>query len=139
MKICSNCKIEKEKFEFYKNKNFSDGFTKICKVCYKSYYDLNKQRERRLINHYKTDDKRKNLKCDLTIEWMKENITSKSCIYCGDTENIGCDRIDNLKGHSIDNVVPCCFICNTARSNNFTFREMFEIGATIRSIKERRN
>jgi len=27
------------------------------------------------------------------------------------------DRIDNLKGHSFDNVVPACIRCNYARRN----------------------
>src|SRR5271165_6791521 len=27
----------------------------------------------------------------------------------------GLDRIDNCKPHDTDNLVPCCFICNTAK------------------------
>jgi len=29
----------------------------------------------------------------------------------------GIDRIDNTKGYTIDNVVPCCIICNRAKLN----------------------
>lgn len=49
-------------------------------------------------------------------------------------KNIGCDRIDNNKGHSIDNVVPCCNICNTVRGNNFTVDEMKLLGSLIKKI-----
>jgi hypothetical protein len=66
---------------------------------------------------------------------MKENITSKSCIYCGDTEDLGCDRIDNSKGHTMNNIVPSCKICNYARHNHFTVDEMYILGASIRQIK----
>ena len=59
---------------------------------------------------------------------------SQPCIYCGSTKDIGLDRIDNKKGHSKDNVVPCCYICNTARNSNFSFEEMKILGKTIKEI-----
>jgi len=37
------------------------------------------------------------------------------------------------------NVVPCCYSCNCARNDNFSYEEMLEIGKTIRKIKDRRN
>lgn len=51
---------------------------------------------------------------------------------------IGCDRIDNSKGHTYDNVVPCCYVCNCARNNNFSFDEMKILGKTIKKIMEDR-
>ena len=69
-------------------------------------------------------------------EWCltKENVKSLSkqcCFYCGcfpkqvfkyKTNSIrgeyiynGIDRIDNSRGYTIDNVVPCCGICNTMK------------------------
>lgn len=30
----------------------------------------------------------------------------------------GLDRIDNTRGHDVDNVVPCCFDCNQLKSNS---------------------
>ena len=49
------------------------------------------------------------------------------------------DRIDNNKGHEINNVVPCCYECNVARGNNFSFEEMKLLGKTIKLIKLKRN
>jgi hypothetical protein len=69
---------------------------------------------------------------------MVENIFKKRCIYCGDDKRVGCDRIDNNRPHTKDNVVPCCIECNMARNNNFTFDEMKIIGETIRKVKEKR-
>jgi len=38
------------------------------------------------------------------------------CTYCGKVATLedtnGLDRLDNTKGHSLGNVVPCCSICN---------------------------
>jgi hypothetical protein len=51
---------------------------------------------------------------------------------------IGCDRLDNDKGHTKDNVVPCCVSCNTVRGNNFTYEEMLVIGKTLKEIKANR-
>ena len=37
----------------------------------------------------------------------------KDCHYCGEKiDEIGIDRIDNSKGYSIENCVPCCIDCN---------------------------
>ena len=35
------------------------------------------------------------------------------CSYCGNKMmSIGLDRVDNKKGYTIENVVPCCGLCN---------------------------
>lgn len=105
----------------------------------------NKESERRskaskMISSYKCSDKKNKFEqvCDIDVDWMLENIVNKPCIYCGDTHRIGCDRIDNDKGHTKDNVVPCCYDCNCARNNNFTYEEMLILGKTIKQIKENR-
>lgn len=119
----------KNKEYYLKNKNI---------IYQRTNQYLMKNKEQRFLTNYKYSDKKKSLICNLTIEWIKENITSKSCTYCGDTENISCDRIDNSKGHTKDNCVPCCYTCNKTRMNNYSFEEMKEIGLVIKRIKERR-
>lgn len=53
-------------------------------------------------------------KGDLTAQWIIENIFSKPCVHCGieGWKIIGCNRIDNSKPHTKDNVEPCCKDCN---------------------------
>lgn len=93
----------------------------------------------KMISQYKAKDRLNGCAlCDITIDWMVENILSKPCHYCGDTRRVGCDRIDNKKGHTMDNVVPCCIECNTARNNYFTYDEMRRLGKTIAEIKKAR-
>lgn len=94
----------------------------------------------KMISSYKFKDKKLGFEpTNIDITWFIENIMMKPCVYCGDTEKIGADRIDNDKPHSIDNIVPCCYDCNCARNNNFSYEEMIEIGKTIAKVKAKRN
>lgn len=59
-----------------------------------------------------------------------KTLVDKNCYYCGSApSNVardktcngeytynGLDRIENDKGYQLDNVVPCCAKCNTAKS-----------------------
>lgn len=93
----------------------------------------------KMISSYRNKDVKNGTETtDIDVDWMIENILTKPCVYCGDTHRIGCDRIDNNKGHTKDNVVPCCIECNTARNNNFTYEEMKKIGRVIAEIKKDR-
>lgn len=81
------------------------------------YYYTKEGRAYFLINAHKQEDKKYYRgDCDLTVPWFIENIFTK-CIYCGETDwkKLGCDRIDNSKAHTIENVVPCCLDCNNKR------------------------
>jgi len=79
-----------------------------------------------LYRRYRNDAKNKNRTFTLTHTQVKE-ITSSRCIYCGMEPQAvtkykeayngqytynGIDRVDNTKGYTIDNVVPCCALCN---------------------------
>lgn len=101
------------------------------------------KRANKLAYHYHWHDiNTYNFNCDndLDEEWITDNILSKECIYCGETDwrKLGCDRIDNDKPHTKDNVVCACARCNKLRSNKFTVDEMKEIGAVIRRIENRK-
>lgn len=65
-------------------------------------------------------------------EWGLEptqflNLTTQDCAYCGDApgkkvrnsqlEYNGIDRIDNEKGYTLDNSVPCCSACNKMKGS----------------------
>lgn len=102
--------------------------------------DIKERRKKasKMLSSYRTKDKKNSVSiCDYTIDDMLE-VMSKPCVYCGDTSRIGLDRIDNSKGHTKDNTVPCCYECNCARNNNFTYDEMLQIGKVIRDIKLKR-
>lgn len=87
----------------------------------------------KMISAYKCKDKKRGFQlCDFTIEWLIENIFKKPCSYCGSTENIGADRLDNKQGHIMNNVVPCCFGCNIIKGDRFDANQMRKIGQFIK-------
>ena len=83
-----------------------------------------------LVGKYKKSAKERGLDFLLNIEQIRI-LTSSNCYYCGcvpkkeiktrgNNGNYfynGIDRIDSSKGYSIENVVPCCYKCNVAKSN----------------------
>lgn len=55
----------------------------------------------KMISSYKVKDYKNGVDiCDIDIDWMIENILKQKCTYCGDDKQVGCDRIDNNKGHT---------------------------------------
>jgi len=70
---------------------------------------------------------KRNLTFSLTKQQFRK-LTKQNCTYCGKSpSNVnkgeyygyyvysGLDRIDNEKGYTLDNVVPCCKVCNWMR------------------------
>jgi len=85
----------------------------------------------RIIKQYRNGAKNRGYEFKLSNEDVK-SLIKQNCYYCGDEPSIhdgeirhnhtsedfkrnGIDRIDNKKGYTIDNVVPCCSTCNKAK------------------------
>ena len=66
-------------------------------------------------------------------------LLSLPCHYCGfelSKTGVGLDRKDNSLGYLITNVVPCCWECNTAKFNFWSYDEMIKyIGPAIRAAR----
>lgn len=69
-----------------------------------------------LLTSYQAMDRKRGFGDDVDFDarWMVDNIFTKSCVHCGETDwrKLGCNRLDNTKGHTKDNVEPCCWECN---------------------------
>jgi hypothetical protein len=77
----------------------------------------------------------------LTLEEFVQVIeTTAACHYCAEPlvwppafgaskwrSNL--DRKDNDQGYTAENVVGCCFSCNTTKSNKLRYEEMLLVGA----------
>lgn len=60
----------------------------------------------------------------LSLTKLKE-ILDDLCLYCKCRyRTMTVDRIDNRLGHSSDNCVPACHICNWIKGDRFTTAEM---------------
>ena len=106
------------------------------------YWNNIETRAKQMCSTYKSLDKKKGFDISNNIEHEKMlELWKYGCIYCGESDwhKLGCDRIDNSKPHSTDNIVCSCKDCNWIRNANFSFEEMLMLGKTIRIIKEKRS
>ena len=130
-KICKKCGRELPLSNFHKHPAMSDGRINVCKDCVSKYKKDNNNTKRKteymrryrktpmgraneLLRRYiKMDEIKNRGKGDLTTKWIVENIFSKPCAHCGKIgwDVIGCNRLDNSKPHTKDNVEPCCWDC----------------------------
>lgn len=85
----------------------------------KQYRSTQVGKANHLLGDYRRSDKNANRgECTLTADWIVNNIFNSKCVFCGesDWEKLGCDRIDNSKPHTVDNVQCCCGKCNVQRN-----------------------
>lgn len=104
--------------------------------------------QRQVFLYYKKGAISRNLEWSLSEDTVIELINSR-CYYCNSIPNNvvkvyrsdgnieiklgGIDRVDNSKGYTKENVVPCCKICNTAKMQ----MTLPEFKNWIKSIYER--
>lgn len=114
-----------------KEKNIINGHNKSrtrTREKRKEYNSTPKGRALYLVCGYRASDIKHNRgECTLNADWIINNIFNSQCIYCGETDwkKLGCDRIDNTKAHTEDNVVPCCKHCNDLRQKQ-PFEEFYK-------------
>lgn len=132
---CNNAKLNRNLEEFYQY--VQNLQINIIKVIIDNKYNLNDLNKYQLITlkriFYRYNDG------DLNLNNFY-NLIKKECYYCGvkclNKTNLagkdkngtliynGLDRIDNNFPHNLNNVVPCCKYCNTAK-NNLTLQEFY--------------
>ncbi len=96
-----------------------------------------------LHNQYKQNAKMRGYDFLLKKEEFR-TLTKQNCFYCGKTPSQimkhkrfngeciynGVDRMDNTKGYSLENSVPCCKFCNLTK-NNTSFGEFIKWIRTV--------
>lgn len=143
-KVCTKCGESKPATPEYFGRLYAGRDDRLKNSCIKcvAVYGLswyNKRRGHQLTRAYKHFDKQRGLEFNLDEEWFNEHIGPAPCYYCGLKDpKMGLDRLDNALGHTKENCVPCCTICNRVRLDVFSPEEMKEIGAVIRKIKQSR-
>ena len=131
--------IEAEKFNLQSNVDCRGQIINMCRVCSRkdsecnfkglrclSCYDLYRKtqdnrnpREKENIKllEYKSSSKKRRKAWELTDTQAKELFRSP-CHYCKQEIQInGIDRIDSMRGYTIDNVVSCCSCCNYMKTD----------------------
>ena len=160
-KRCSRCGEIKPLNGFKKNKDGKYGRYSICKECDKAYntdyYANNKEKIKAYCAEYRDPHKNplgwiksmvqgyRHMDIErgfddsktITAEWFLENIAYQPCKYCGKQGigKVGCNRIDNTKGHTDDNVVPCCTSCNCKEN----IRDQLARGVHISQLRKKQS
>lgn len=163
-RTCFRCNVEKPLTpeHYHREATRALGFAYECKACHRERKkgrdrrperfknldaegrEKHRARQRRwyakggrvyfLHRAYMRLDADRGLGNDLDMDFLRDHIMNRPCYYCGGEGPIGCDRIDNNKGHTRDNVVPACGLCNIVRGDNFTSDEMKVLGKTIAAV-----
>lgn len=109
-------------------KSNSCGCLRLERAFESNSFSIGEASRNKAIANMKRNAKRRNIQWNLTDDETVCLIQNK-CHYCGslpsntscvsvNTGNYvysGIDRVDNSKGYTIENVVPCCIICNNAK------------------------
>jgi hypothetical protein len=104
----------KEQTKIYNDKYKLKHKNKLV-VYHRKWNKEYKQTPKGKYTKYKKDAKYRNVEFVLTMEEFVA-YWQKPCVYCGDViGTIGLDRVDSSKGYTIDNIVPCCFVCNVMK------------------------
>lgn len=139
-KYCRNCVNTNPKMIQYKKESSKKWRQQnpLAHMAIKRRYELSD-------NGRYADAKRRAIKSgwdwNISIEQYLELI-KKPCSYCKmslHNHGIGLDRINNLDCYNIDNVTPCCPMCNVVRGDRFSIQEMINIiGPAIQLVKKGR-
>lgn len=120
----------------------SSHIRKTCRNCDNKYGALRFRNHKETytkgrIRDYRKYDASKGFENSLTFEQLLP-LVETACVYCGDVSEFnGVDRIDGNKGHSLENVVPACKICNIVRRDIFTHEIMLStVGPAVRAARE---
>lgn len=128
--VLARCVCGKEKILRFRS--IMNNTSKSCGCKRKLYTRRGKRTEgsntalNNLYSHYRTKAINKNISFDLSLEEFNK-ITLLNCFYCeAIPANLhkkkydnylynGIDRINNAFGYTKNNIVPCCYECNTKK------------------------
>ncbi len=88
-------------------------------------------------------NKRRNILVDLSFNQFEQLCKERFCHYChvlirrGLGRGYYLDRKDNNLGYTVDNCVPCCWPCNQAKGNRYTYEEFLEISQLVFSMRKK--
>lgn len=147
-KKCSKCRLEKTISEFYSSAYSSDGVASYCKICKskirKNWHQRTKSDRKIQRNEYlkknpqilhKIRENRRtreyNAVGNHTLEeWLaKKKEFDNLCGYCKLGKPLTKDHMTPLSRggtNSIDNIIPACKSCNSAKCDK-TYKEFMEL------------
>lgn len=153
-KVCTKCGKEKDISFFHKYKVGNRVYFRgDCKECWhKQIVKLKREYSYKnpiyFFFHLKASAKKRNVEVSISktdfVEWWKNQ--EQQCFYCKrhfndirlDTDKLNkklrrltIDRTNNKLGYIINNIILCCYRCNSIKSDYFDKDEMLKIGKII--------
>lgn len=143
--VCPQCKSTDE------NLRYPSGKVKNCMDC--SRYTALVGNSKKTRKHQQTTPELLISKEEF-LDWCRSG--DRICTYCSIPESflryanqksqigltvaaLGIDRIDNAGDYSLGNICYCCFACNKAKGNVFSYNDMIAfIGPAIRLVWQSR-
>lgn len=124
------CKCDCGKEKIVSSQHLIKGYVICCGQFCMEHPKKIESAKNRIYNAYKLSAIKRNLIFSLNKEDFLKTIT-QNCFYCGaepfnkmKVNGVdryifynGIDRINNKKGYTVGNIVPCCPDCNHAKSN----------------------
>jgi hypothetical protein len=132
---CWNCLCDCGKTKVIRGHSLRCGETKSCGCLsietVRTRLSYGEASFNRYFSSLRKGAKNRNYEFSLSEARVKE-LNSKNCFYCNrppssginnETQKrhnglyvyTGIDRVDNSRGYTNDNVVPCCYLCNKAK------------------------
>ena len=139
--ICTLCGIEKSMFDFgavNRRREYP-----CCKECSeKRIKEYSKTYRKKYVitpnsryGTYRRSVEKTNRIFNLTFEEFML-FWQKPCSYCGDNiKTIGLDRVDNTKGYELENIVPCCTMCNRMKNSHTKERFLNQVTKIAEHLK----
>jgi hypothetical protein len=126
---CLDCGKKMEE----KTEGFRSKIVKRCKECYEKLKKMEEKRERverdydkerkaNIAKHYDEyvrSSIKRNLQMTIDVDDF-DKLVNSHCYYCNtydESKVIGLDRVDSSKHYTLENVVPCCAVCNMMKGN----------------------
>lgn len=91
---------------------------------------------RRWIRH-KAIAKSRDIENTITYDDF-ERVVSSPCYYCNNSQKTrGLDRVDNSKGYLLNNIVSCCWTCNSMKGSLSIEQWVGHIAQILATLKEK--
>jgi hypothetical protein len=119
--------VDKDKIALRKKNYRLNNKEKVLnqqKSSYQKYKDKILTNPKRKLYDYKKSAQDRGYDFNLPVEMFNELLIS-NCYYCGKEHCNGVDRKNNEIGYYIENVVPCCKICNFMK-RDLSFKDFEE-------------
>jgi hypothetical protein len=152
------CKCECGKYKKLKTTMLVRNIITSCGCSNIIYKDRTIPAAKEIYNNYKKRAKVKKIEFNMTLDEFI-NLAKSDCFYCGSKpkncrttnkryKNIsefiynGLDRVDNYKGYTIINCVPCCFMCNNSKGTNTVeefINKILNISSHLKNVIKNKN